>query len=67
VYMRLTELEDVEKIFWAFFRDNLGHFKSGVDFFGLVRWDNTPKPSFFIYKKCASAAKKRWQFMLVTP
>jgi hypothetical protein len=59
VYGQLTRLEDVEKIFWAFFRDNLDHFENGVDFFGLVRWDYTRKPGFSIYKKYANTSKPR--------
>ncbi len=67
VYERLTGLDDVEKVFWAFFRDNLGHFKSGVDFFGLVRWDFTPKPSFYAYKKCSHAVMDRWRLFKGEP
>lgn len=36
----------IEKMFWAFYRDTDGIFKDGVDYFGLVRFDLTPKPAF---------------------
>jgi hypothetical protein len=57
IYSELLSLEDVEKIFWAFFRDTKEHFKCGVDYFGLVRWDFSKKPGFYAYKKCV----KKWE------
>ena len=51
IYEELIDLESVEKNFWAFFRDNKEHFNSGVDYFGLIRWDYSPKASFYAYKK----------------
>ena len=51
VYQEIVKLEDVDKIFWAFFRDNKEHFYSGVDDFGLIRWDFSKKISFHVYKK----------------
>jgi hypothetical protein len=53
IYSELISLEDVEKIFWAFFRDNKEHFKSGVDYFGIVRWDYSKKPAFNAYRECS--------------
>jgi len=52
VYAELLRNPQVEKIFWAFFRDTKGHWDNGVDYFGLIRWDYSIKPSFKAYKKC---------------
>lgn len=52
VYTKLLENPQVEKIFWAFFRDTNNHWKNGVDYFGLLRCDFSAKPSFSAYKKC---------------
>jgi len=51
VYSQLLTDRSVEKVFWAFFRDCLGHWSNGVDYFGLVRWDFSKKPSYNSYKK----------------
>jgi hypothetical protein len=40
----------VEKIFWAFFQDTGNHFGDGVDSFGLVHQDFTPKLAYDAYK-----------------
>lgn len=61
LYRETLELPDVEKVFWAFLRDNKDHFKSAVDYFGLVRWDFSPKPSFYAYKKAAAAWHKQYR------
>jgi hypothetical protein len=58
VYTELLKDEHVEKVFWAFFRDTKKHWKNGVDYFGLVRWDFSSKPAFFAYKKCYEDGKK---------
>lgn len=58
VFSGLLKDRNVEKIFWAFFRDSDGHWKDGVDYFGMVRWDFSPKPSFNAYKKCFQEWKK---------
>jgi len=52
VYAALLQDEHVEKVFWAFFRDTKGHWDNGVDYFGLVRWDFSPKPAFYAYQDC---------------
>lgn len=57
VYKEVISLDDVEKLFWAFFRDNKDHFRSGVDYFGLVRWDFSKKPSFNAYRR----ARLNWR------
>lgn len=46
VYTTLLPLSDVEKIFWAYFRDNKDHFKNDVDYFGVIRWDFSKKPAY---------------------
>ncbi|MDD5618527.1 MAG: beta-galactosidase [Candidatus Omnitrophica bacterium] len=50
IYTDVINLANVEKIFWAYFRDNKDHFKNDVDYFGLVRWDFSKKPAFGVYK-----------------
>lgn len=57
VYTELLKDKNVEKIFWAFFRDCNGHWDNGTDYFGLVRWDFSPKPSYKAYKSCF----KQWE------
>ena len=51
VYTELLKDAHVEKIFWAFFRDTKNHWKNGVDYFGLVRWDYSRKPAFKAYQE----------------
>ena len=51
IYTDIIELANVEKIFWAFFRDNKEHFDNDVDYFGLTRWDFSKKPAFNVYRK----------------
>ena len=58
VYTTLLKDPHVEKIFWAFFRDTKDHWKNGVDYFGLLRWDYSAKPSFKAYKECFQEWKK---------
>jgi hypothetical protein len=52
VYTELLKNPQVEKIFWAFFRDTKGHWNNGVDYFGMVRWGYSRKPAFKSYKDC---------------
>lgn len=47
----LSKQDGVEKIFWAFFKDNEAHFHDAVDNFGLVRQDGSYKPSFKTFKR----------------
>ncbi len=56
VFGQVIDLPEVEKVFWAYFRDNDRHFNSGVDYFGLVRWDFSKKPAFAAYRNAA----RRW-------
>jgi polysaccharide biosynthesis protein PslG len=51
IYDNCLRWEGVDKVFWAFFRDTDRHFKSAVDYFGLVRNDFSEKPSYEAYKK----------------
>ena len=46
VYTDFIKEEQVDKVFWAFFRDTQDHFGSGVDYFGLIRSDFSEKPSY---------------------
>jgi len=55
-YTQLLRQGYAHKIFWAFFRDCKNHWGNGIDYFGLVRWDYSTKPSFFSYQKCV----KEW-------
>jgi len=54
VYANLLKEEKVEKVFWAFFRDTRKHWDNGIDYFGLVRWDFSEKPSFKAYQNISS-------------
>jgi len=58
VYTELLKDKNVGKIFWAFFRDCKDHWNNGVDYFGLVRWDFSRKPAFFLYKSCFNKWKR---------
>jgi len=51
VFSDVIELPNVEKVFWAFFRDNKDHFGNDVDYFGLIRWNFSKKPSYKMYRK----------------
>ncbi len=51
VYTALLENNSADKIFWAFFRDCKDHWKSGIDYFGLVRWNYTAKPAYKAYRR----------------
>ncbi len=46
IYTDVIELPNLEKVFWAYFRDNRDHFENDVDYFGLVRWDFSKKAAF---------------------
>jgi len=50
VFTELLKDKHVEKVFWAFFRDTKNHWDNGVDYFGLVCWDYSKKPSFKAYE-----------------
>lgn len=58
VYAALIKERVVAKIFWAFLRDCDSHWGNGVDYFGLLRWDFSPKPAFFAYKETFEDWKK---------
>jgi polysaccharide biosynthesis protein PslG len=57
VYTDFIKEKQVDKIFWAFIRDTKGHFGNGVDYFGLIRWDFSEKPSF----KALTDITKNWK------
>lgn len=57
VYDALLKDPHVGKIFWAFLRDCQDHWHSGVDYFGLVRWDFSKKPAYESYRTCV----KDWE------
>jgi len=59
IYTEIIEWKGIEKIFWAFFRDTSDHFKDGVDCFGLVRPDFSPKPAFKAYQAVTQAFFRR--------
>jgi hypothetical protein len=58
VYSELLKDKNVEKVFWAFFRDCKEEWNNGVDYFGLVRWDFSKKPSFKAYQDSFNSWKK---------
>lgn len=41
---------NVERIFWAFFRDTDDHFHDATDYLGLLRHDLSPKPAYHAYR-----------------
>lgn len=51
IYKNTMKMEGVEKVFWAFFRDLNDFFDSGVNDFGMVRYDMTPKPAYEAYRQ----------------
>lgn len=59
IYAGLLKQNLVDKIFWAFFRDCRKHWDSGVDYFGIVRWDFSRKPSFKAYRKSVHTWKPK--------
>lgn len=60
VYTELLSNEHpyVQKVFWAYLRDCKGQWSNGIDYFGLVSWDFSPKPAYRAYKKCFNTWKK---------
>jgi hypothetical protein len=50
IYTLPDKHKNLEKIFWSMFRDT-DHFKDGIDNFGIIRWDYTPKPAYSAYKQ----------------
>lgn len=58
IYPALLKEGYIQNVFWAFFRDCKEHWKSGVDYFGLIRWDFSKKPSFKAYQDCVLDWKK---------
>jgi hypothetical protein len=48
----------IEKMFWAFYRDTKNEFNDATDYFGLVRLDQSPKPSYHRFKKLISEWKE---------
>lgn len=57
VFKSLLGDKNIGKIFWAFLRDCNKHWDNGIDYFGLVRWDYFPKPSFLAYQEIV----KNWE------
>ena len=55
IYGAPLQWKNLEKIFWAFFRDTDDHFKTGVDNFGLIRKDFSKKPAFDAYREMSHA------------
>jgi hypothetical protein len=59
VYETALQWKGVQKIFWAFFRDTGHHFGNGIDHFGLVREDASPKPAYFAFQKLSSKPREQ--------
>jgi len=57
IYEESLKWKNVDKVFWAFFRDTDSFFKSAVDYFGLVDCNFRKKPSYRIYKDIATSSK----------
>jgi len=51
VYTALLDSNSADKIFWAFFRDCKDHWKSGIDYLGMVRWNYSAKPAYKAYRR----------------
>ncbi|MFH1442132.1 MAG: beta-galactosidase [Candidatus Omnitrophota bacterium] len=58
VFSNLIYSEGVERVFWAFFRDCRQHWNNAIDYFGLVRWNFSKKPSFRAYRDCFTTWEK---------
>jgi polysaccharide biosynthesis protein PslG len=54
IYTNMPLWPNVERVFWAFFRDTPRHFGDGVDYFGLIREDYSLKPAFERYRTLSS-------------
>ena len=54
VFAHVPSWPNIERVFWAFFRDTPGHFKDGVDYFGLVREDFSLKPAYRALQRASS-------------
>lgn len=46
VFTEFVKEPQIDKVFWAFFRDTKAHFGNGVDYFGLIGWDFSEKPGY---------------------
>ena len=55
----LVSQKRIQQVFWAFFRDTDNHFKSGVDYFGLVTLDFGKKRAFSVYKNLIKQWKRK--------
>lgn len=42
---------NVERLFWAFYRDTGDEFNDDTDYLGLVKFDLTPKPAYFALQR----------------
>jgi hypothetical protein len=58
VFGGLLKISKVKKVFWAFLRDTKEHWKNGTDYFGLVRWDFSPKAAYAAYQKSVESWRK---------
>lgn len=58
VYTQLLNDKNVERVFWAFFRDCNKHWDNGIDYFGIVRGNFSKKPAFFAYRECFNNWRK---------
>jgi len=50
-YDLIKKYPQIEKLFWAFYRDTDKEFNDGTDYLGLVHFDLSPKPAFWMMKK----------------
>lgn len=51
IYALLLDNRNVERVFWAFFRDCKEHWYNGIDYLGIVRWDFSKKPAFSAFRR----------------
>ncbi|MFN0117283.1 MAG: family 1 glycosylhydrolase [Elusimicrobiota bacterium] len=51
IFQIQSETAEIERIYWAFYRDTEKMFNDGADFLGIVRNDFSPKPAYHKLKE----------------
>ena len=59
LYKETLARPGIGRVFWAFLKDTGSHFKDGVDSFGLLRADLSPKPAYAAYAKLTKTLLKK--------
>jgi len=58
IFELILKEPNVQKLFWAFYRDTDDQFHDGTDYLGLVRSDLSPKSAFNQFKSIVHSFKK---------